>query len=170
MLNEGQDPDSLEARVAYHLHRLKFVGEPLRNARFVPARYLGDLTKGRMPLTAGDLAELARGLDVGVEELSRPLTEGEKMEWAFYRSSARHANEVWRRALKAWTAAGLSNRQVAAILQMPHQKLHQCLVPSPEVPHAALSYPAACRLAAALDLADPSVFVNDLAPEQVTGR
>lgn len=157
VLDAGQDPESLEARVAFHLHRLKLVGEPLRNTGFVPSRYLGLLTKARVPLTSPDVEELARRLHTAAEDISRPLTKAESDEWAFYRYSAANLAQVWEHAQALWKAAGLTNADAARILDINYRTLSRCL--AHEDPFA-LSFDGAQKLCGAIGLPGPTAFID----------
>jgi hypothetical protein len=144
LLREGQDPDSLEARVAFHLHRLKLVGQPLHRAGFHKTD-AADLSAARVPLSQGDIARLARAMGVETKDLRRALTTHEKREWAFYRSSAADAPEVWRKAREAWIQKQLTDRQAANIMRMSPSAVSPLRA-------AVLAFPAALRLTTALKL------------------
>jgi hypothetical protein len=164
LLTEGQDPDSREARVAYHLHRLKLIGDPLRDTAFVPDRYVSEISLGRAPLTEKDVAELALRLSVRPSELTRELTQDETNEWRFYRISARYPHEVWSRARESWRTANLTNTQAAQILGMDPGLLSKCFPPQPAQPKMLFTFSAAQRLAKKLML-EPEVFVAGLVPD-----
>lgn len=159
VLDEGQDPDSLEARVAFHLHRLDLVGEPLRRCAFVPIRHVGDVTSARSPLTSRDVLELAKRLGIDDGELSRPLTEAENEEWAFYRASMRNVLGVWHRAEKLWRHAGMSSADAADILGIDRRTLYRCLSNKDAF---ALSFEGAQRLCIAINLGSPADLIVDL--------
>lgn len=117
LLENGQDPDSLQGRVAYHLHRLKLTGRRLRDCRYCPPYQVAEITQGRVFLQDKDVASLARCLVVDVSELSRPLTAQEDVEWAFYRASAAQGGKVWQKAHRAWEAAGWSITHAAQVME-----------------------------------------------------
>src|SRR5262245_15739979 len=83
LLGLGQDPESIEARVAFHLHRLKLVGRPMHRCGFHTVD-AADLAAGRTPLSEDRVDALAQRLGVVTIDLIRRLTECETREWAFY--------------------------------------------------------------------------------------
>lgn len=95
LLADNQDPASVEARFAFHLHRLNLTGKPLLKALNGKARTSTALSQARMTISVAAIAELAAILNTAAEELLRDLTEDEQREWAFYRTSARHHATVW---------------------------------------------------------------------------
>lgn len=119
LLRDNQSPDDLEARVAYHLHRLNIRGRRLADA-------LGDfnthrataLAQGRTALTDATVHQLATLFGLDNYDLTRSLTEAEQREWHFYRVSARHPVEVWSRARSAWSAAGYTNTRAAHVMHL----------------------------------------------------
>jgi len=170
VLDEGQDPESLEARVAFHLHRLNLVGEPLRNTAILPDRHIALLSTARATLADRDIDELARRLCIHSTDLRRPLTDQETLEWRFYRVSARYPHEVWSRAKAAWEPH-MTHSHAARLLGLPRQTLYLCIVDPPETPHTILSYKPALRLAADLGIT-PMDLIRGLEaqPEQSVSR
>lgn len=114
LLRPGQDPEGLEARVAFHLHRLRLTGKQLRDSS--PRYDHSDLVQARCTLTPDDIAELAAALNITATDLSRPLTASERHEWDFYRYSAFNAGEVWQRAARLWRDRGFSDAQAATFM------------------------------------------------------
>jgi hypothetical protein len=127
LLTDGQDPEGLEARVAFHLHRTGFLGKRLAASSFLSRPHLQSLTQGRLAISAGEVAELAKKLGIPPRQLLRPLTPGEAALWAFYRTSARHRLHVWRRAQACWQFAGISARLAAAIMRIRIQNVAQAI-------------------------------------------
>ncbi len=111
LLKPGQDPASLEARVAYHLHRLRLTGKPLRDSSR-PFNH-SDLVQARCTLTPQNVAALAKSLCIPVDELTRELTVDEQSEWEFYRYSSFNAGEIWQRAAQLWRSRGFSDAEAA---------------------------------------------------------
>lgn len=148
LLGDSQDPGSLEARVAYHLHRLHLTGPALRRVRYLSRPGLQDLTQGRRPLNDAKAALLAQALNIPTSELTRPLTPDEDAAWAFYRTSARNPRHVWQQAQTLWRAAGLSNRQAAEVMGLPYYTPANAL--NVRRRPITLSYPPALLLTTAL--------------------
>ncbi len=123
LLRDGQDPASLEARVAFHLHRTGCVGSRLTASSFLSRPALQSLAQGRFPLRTKEVGELAKSLGLSPRELLRNLSSEEAAAWAFYRTSARHRLHVWGRARACWELAGVSTRLAAAIMQMRSQNV-----------------------------------------------
>lgn len=123
LLDDGQDPGGLPARVAFHLHRTGFVGARLAASSFLSRPHLQSLSQGRLPISTADVTSLAKRLGLTPRELLRPLHPEESERWGFYRTSARHRVHVWRRARACWDAAGLSARMAAAVMHIRFQNL-----------------------------------------------
>ena len=156
MLADGQDPASLEARVAYHLRRLTIGWRAVRQTHLLPRDELADLVQGRITLNESIVHELATRLSLPAAELSRPLTEPESEAWSFYRESVRNRIYVWQRARASWERGGLSLRLAAAVMELrPYQLTHALLNPERRL---VLSYEAATRLAAALEIEASAPF------------
>lgn len=116
LLADGQDPSALEARLAFHLHRLNLTGEPLREALNGKAKLATALTQARASVNHGFIAELAAALNVAADELTRPLVTDETREWSFYRSSAQNRQLVWSNAARLASEQNLSLRDIADII------------------------------------------------------
>lgn len=156
LLADGQDPASLEARVAYHLRRLAIGWRAVRHTRLLPRDELADLVQGRITLSERVVQDLATRLSLPSSELSRPLTAPETEAWSFYRESVRHRLHVWQRARASWERAGLSLRLAAAVMELrPYQLTHALLDPERRL---VMSYEAATRLAAALEIESGAQF------------
>lgn len=168
LLVEGQDPNSLEARVAFHLHRTGCVGARLAASRFLSRPHLQALSQGRLAISAGDIAKLSRQLGLSPRQLLRQLTADEAARWEFYRLSARHRSYVWRRARACWELAGVSARLAAAIMDLRYQNLTQAFDENQS--GRVLAYEPASKLASALNIdAGPQafvLFVTDLLPPE----
>jgi len=150
LLADGQDPESLEARVAYHLRRLGIRWRDVRATGLMPRDELANVVQGRLALSEALVHQLANRLGVQPNELLRPLLEEEVKAWTFYRTSARHRLYVWQRARAIWERAGLSLRLAAAVMELrPYQLTHALLNPERRL---VMSYEAASRLAAALEI------------------
>lgn len=152
LLADGQDTDSIEAIVAYHLHRLQLTGQALTGVRHLSRPALQDLTQGRLPLTSNTVRSLATSLRLPHRELTRPLTPEETQAWSFYRSSARSPRHVWTAAQSLWRAAALTNRQAADVMGLPHYVPANAL--NPRRRPITLTYAPALRLTAALGIAE----------------
>jgi hypothetical protein len=120
LLADGQDPDALEARLAYHLHRLQLTGAPLREALKGKAFLATALSQARASVDHDFITELATSLNIAADELSRAPTEIESHEWAFYRHSARNSSSTWEKASETWNSYGLSLREASKIIGMSH--------------------------------------------------
>jgi hypothetical protein len=149
LLREGQDPDSIEARVAFHLHRLKLVGRALRQVGFHPGD-AADLAAARLPMSPGYLAYIAGALEVAPAELQRRLTSSEQRQWDFYRASAANPRQVWRKARDAWRAASLTDHEAAHILQIQPALIRRAT--SVAGRPVTLSFERAVRLSTALNI------------------
>lgn len=114
LLRPGQDPESLEARVAFHLHRLRLTGKRLREAS--RRHDHSDLVQARVVLTMDDVDRLARALGLPAHDLSRAPTPTEYAEWNFYRYSAFNAGEVWQRAARIWRSRGIADTLAANVM------------------------------------------------------
>lgn len=156
MLADGQDPDALEARLAYHLHRLNLTGEPLRKALEGKAYLATALSQARTSVDLDFINTLATSLNITADELSRAPNEGEAREWGFYRSSARNPQEVWRRAFDLWTSRGLSNTRAAAIIGMKQPNVARALNGKPA---EIFDWRHAQRLSEAIDVNPPEQFL-----------
>ncbi len=156
MLLDAQDPEALEARVAYHLRRLRIRWRDVRASGLLPRDDLAELVQGRLALNEEVVSELAGRLGVSLADLARPLTEQEAEGWAFYRTSARYRLHVWRRAQVSGERAGLSLRLTAAVMGVrAYQVAHALTDPDRRL---VMSYEAASRLAVALGIDDGARF------------
>lgn len=118
LLADGQDPDALEARLAYHLHRLRLTGAPLRGALRGKASLATALSQARASVDHNFIADLAATLNIAADELSRAPTDDEGREWSFYRISAQNRQVVWDNAMEVARRHGMSLRETAAIIGM----------------------------------------------------
>lgn len=156
LLLDAQDPNLLEARVAYHLRRLRIRWRDVRASGLLPRDDLADLVQGRLSLSEEMVFELAKRLSVPPADLSRPLTEYEAESWRFYRTSARHRLHVWQRAQMSWERAGLSLRLAAAVMGLkPYRVAHALTDPERRF---IMTYEDASRLAVALEVRDGAAF------------
>lgn len=160
LLADGQDPDALEARLAYHLHRLHLTGAPLREALKGKALLATALSQARASVDQTFISELAAALNITADELSRTPSDDEAREWAFYRTSARNPQEVWRRASELWTNKGVSNTRAAAIIGMKQPNVARALNGKPA---DIFDWQHAQRLSDAIKVFPPEDF---LPPEQ----
>ena len=113
--------------MAYHLHRLHLIGEPLRKALNGKADISTALTHARMNMSRSAIIELATCLGIAADDLTRSLTDDEARQWSFFRSSAKHHAHVWSKALEHWKAAGLTQRDVANITGIPQPNISNAL-------------------------------------------
>jgi len=74
-----------------------------------------------------EAVNIAERLGVGVDELTRPLNDPEREDWAFYQRSARTGGEVWRRALEAAEAADITLPQLAEVIGIDARLLRRIL-------------------------------------------
>lgn len=154
LLAQGQDPEGLEARVAFHLHRLKLIGHRLRALGYDP-NDAADLAAARMPLRLSAISALAARLELDRAELTRPLTHDEQRVWAFYRASAADPSTVWRNARAIWRAH-YSDQQAADIMGLNVSLVWRATARGRVV----LSFERAARLTTALNIADgPEAFL-----------
>lgn len=152
LLASDQDPTSREALVAYHLHRLKLVGKPLRDSGFCQGKLLPLLLQAGLELSAADTHRLAKGLRADVSELTRPLTDGEAAEWRYYRYVAAHPDKVWRAIQCLITRHGLTLTEVSNIMQVERGRVARNLRQAPRRGHHVLGFAPANRLCIALRL------------------
>lgn len=124
LLADGQDPTALEARLAFHLHRLSLTGAPLREALKGKAYLATALSQGRVTVENGFITELATALSIAADELTRPLLENENSEWSFYRTSARNREAVWNNAIEFARRNNHSLREMANTINMKQPDLH----------------------------------------------
>lgn len=115
---DGQDPTSLEARLAFHLHRLNLTGAPLREALQSKGYLATALSQGRIAIEMGFLSEMATALNIAADEITRPLLEDETSEWSFYRRSAQNRQAVWENVMAIAQRHDLSIRDTAEAIGM----------------------------------------------------
>lgn len=169
LLRPGQDPDSLEARVAFHLHRLRLTGKRLRDAS---GRHdHSDLVQARITLTAADVAVLAHILGLAPDDLSREPTSAESSEWRFYRYSAFNAGEVWQRAARLWRARGYSDKQAATFMGIDPALVVKNLKAGNRTGNKVLTFHRVARLLAAIGApGDPDQLIAGLSLAYVRNR
>jgi hypothetical protein len=132
--------------VAFHLHRLKLVGQPLVRAGYNP-NLAADIAQARFPWRLISPTALAAQFGINPNELTRELTDDERRQWAFYRASARNPDHVWNAARSAWSAAGLTDKQAASIMRYKQSNVSRATTR----PHShVLNFDAAMRLTSAL--------------------
>lgn len=125
LLAPHQDPQGLEARVAFHLYRLGLNGTALRRIGFSKTT-AADLANARIALSRS-VDTLAQDLGVDEHELTRPLTDDERTDWAFYRRSARSGQLAWKTAATRGREAGLSSYRVARVIGIDHRLVKRVL-------------------------------------------
>jgi len=118
LLADGQDPNALEARLAFHLHRLSLTGEPLREALQGKAYLATALSQGRVAIENSFIEGLAVALNIAADELLRPLPQEETNEWSFYRQSAANREAVWEKAMELARLNNMSLRTTAKTIGM----------------------------------------------------
>jgi hypothetical protein len=124
LLNDGQNPESLAARLAYHLHRTHNRTTALTRTGVTADKHVAsDLVHGRMEVAASDLAFIAQRLGLLEADLSRPLSTQEEEAWAFYRISARHRLAVWERARSLWRGSNMPDIQAAQAMGLSKDAL-----------------------------------------------
>lgn len=156
MLADGQDPDALEARLAYHLHRLQLTGQPLRDALKGKAYLATALSQARASVNHDFIEMLATSLNIAADELNRSPTDDESREWSFYRNSARNPKDVWRHASELWKQRGVSDKQAASIIGMKHPNLSRALSGKPV---DVFDWQYAQRLSEAINVTPPERFL-----------
>lgn len=149
LLADGQDPNGLAARVAYHLHRHGISIKELNQAEitFEMAR---QLRQGTLQINNDFVAQMGAALHVEPEELSRPLQDDEKTEWNFYRESARHVTEVWRRIAEASTAHKYSQHRLGELLGISQSVISRAMRGERKSP--VLNWQDASAIATALNI------------------
>jgi CRP-like cAMP-binding protein len=164
LLADGQDPDGLAARVAFHLHRLGITTAHLTQAEMY-REIARQLRRGSVMLSTKDVAELATALQLDVHDLSRPLTDDEKAEWRFYRTSARQVTEVWRRVAEASTAHNFTQQQISELLEISKSAVSRAIRGERKTP--VLNWHDAAKIADALQLPDGAdAFISGLFPQE----
>lgn len=164
LLQDGQDPDGLAARVAYHLHRLEISIDDL-NAAGISFDMARQMRRGDIQISEDFASEIARSLRLSHEDLSRALNDTEREEWTFYRTSARHATVVWKRVFETATALGYSQRDLGKLLDIPQSRLS--LIASGRASTPALTLEHAKALAAAMGIEGREVIFIDGLGERV---
>lgn len=171
ILAPDQDPTSLEARVAFHLHRLGLTGKPLRDCGFCRGHKCVHITQARITLLPSDVEHLARLLKLPLAELTRDLTVKESDVWTFYRYSAANAGVVWQRAHALWNNR-MTTSTAAAVMLIDRAAVVRNIRPGCKRGYRVLTYAAAFRLCQALGIAQgPGVLINglSLAPRAFRG-
>lgn len=158
LLKEGTDAESLEACVAFHLHRLKLTGRRLRDCGFCPTAHASDVAQGRLPLSPKDLERLAEALGANPVELSRPLTPHEAFAWSFYRSAAAQGYEVWLRAKLAWEDRGMTITAAAGVMGLDRSVVTRNTRPGNVRGYRVFPLAAANRLSRALGIREGASY------------
>lgn len=161
LLGDHQDPDGLAARVAFHCHRLGITATALRAIPDMTRQQARDIVVGRMHLRESDVPLLYQALQIPDGELTRPLNMNEQLDWAFYRTTARHPLQTWENVKRTLEEGPFSQRQLAELAGLDHIKLNKAINGQPE----ALTFmrPQAVRLAKALHIEDgPETFLANL--------
>lgn len=127
LLADGQDPNALEARLAFHLHRLSLTGEPLRAALQGKAYLATALSQGRVAIENSFIEELAVALNIAADELLRPLLQEETNEWSFYRTSANNKDVVWKNTATLMRTHNISLREAAAAIGVDFSDLAKAI-------------------------------------------
>lgn len=164
LLAVHQDPDSIEARVAFHLRRHGCFTTALSETGVVADRNHGaDLINARAAVNPADAARLEVALDLAQGELTRALTDVEIEEWAFHRISARHRAEVWKRAKRLWNSHGVTMRTAAAVMGYSPSFVSRALG---EKKKPVLTHPRAALLTAWLEVPEgPAILIQGLEPD-----
>lgn len=126
LLADGQNETSLEARVAFHLHRLRLSGAPLRTALKSKMMLSTAISQARLTLNDVFILQLAVSLRVAPQELTRQLSQDETNEWAFYRASALN-DATWKIMRDTWQQRGLSHKTAAAIISLSPSHLSEII-------------------------------------------
>ena len=126
LLENDKDPDSLEARVAYHLYRLDIKGARLARAIRKSNDTAAQLAAAEISLTKEHVSQLAQAVQVDYDDLTRDLCEEEKCEWHFYRISYRFSRYVWDAARSSWTVRGCTTTRASEIMQLSRGHVSQC--------------------------------------------
>lgn len=162
LLAPDQDPASIEARVAFHLHRLRLTGKTLRDCGFCQGHKCVHITQARIALAPSDARRLSGLLGIPEEDLTRPLTDEETVVWAFYRASAANAGLVWQRAHALWRDR-MTTSTAAAIMKIDRAAVVRNIRPNCKRGYRVLTYPAALRLCRTLGVFEgPRALLNGL--------
>lgn len=157
LLQDGQDPDGLAARVAFHLHRHGISSTALAETG-MSREAARRIRRGDMDLRDKDIHAMASVLGLQQEDLARPLTDNEAKAWHFYRLSARQVTAVWRSVAHATSAHGITRRQLSKMLDMPESVLSRVVTAERISP--VLNWHDASKIAAALGIDEgPDVFL-----------
>jgi transcriptional regulator with XRE-family HTH domain len=151
LLRDGQDPEGLAALVAYNLRQCDVTQKQIEAAG-ITQFMARQLRQGSIQLSVGDVRQLAEALQRDPDDLLRALTEEEKNEWRFYRDSARHVTDVWRRVAEATTAHGLSQQRLGNLLGISQSLISRAVRGERKSP--VLNWHDAAKIAAALDIAE----------------
>lgn len=152
--------------MAFHLHRLGITTAHLTQAEMY-REVARQLRRGSVNLSMKDVDQIAVAMHMDAHELSRALTDDEKTEWSFYRTSARQVTEVWRRVAEASTAHNYSQRQLSELLGKSKGTINSVIRGDRKKP--VLDWHDATKIAAALDLPDGAgTFISGLFPEEKT--
>lgn len=116
LLPSGTDPAGLNARAVYHFARHQISANHPRLSKAAPRRVLKDIISGAIPLTERDVDFIADAVGIDRVELTRPLTDAEQSEWAYYRFSASNGHAVWKQVYWQCFRRGLHHKDVAALL------------------------------------------------------
>lgn len=145
LLADTQCPDSSEARLAYHLHRLNLSSNAICEQGAIPRSIARHLRQARRPLTDAELIEIAVKLAIHPRELSRKLRPPERNAWDFYRVSARHVPQAWSTALGTAEMHGIPLRAVASAARIHSADLSRIIAGTSLSP--AMTWPMASRIA-----------------------
>lgn len=160
LLYDRQEPDELPARVAFHLHRIGISTSALQ-ACGIARLAARDLRQGRLLIELPDVMWLVAPLALKLEDLARPLTDVEQLDWAFYRTTARHPGEVWRTVLTLAARQRLSLRQIAMLTSCNPTHIGKAVSGKSHSP--ALLRPPALLVARRLNLErGPEAFIDGL--------
>lgn len=126
VLPSGVAIDALEARIAFHLHRLGLTGTALSTVTESRSD-AADIAAARVRLSSQEAERLALRLGVPSSELTRPLRPEETDAWTFYMRSAAKGPEMWLRAVGLAEAHGLSRRGLGQIIRVDRRNLARAL-------------------------------------------
>ncbi len=149
LLQEGQDPNGLAARVAYHLHTLNISREALEKTG-ITQELARHLRQGTLPMKPEDVSSLAATLQRDPDDFLREPPEDEKRAWDFYRASARQVTEVWQRVAQASTAHSFSQHRLGKLLDIPQSDISRAIRGERKKP--VLNWHDAVKIADALQL------------------
>ena len=148
--------------MAFHLHRIGLSTTALKDVLGLSVVQAREYRLGRVPLNMQDVRAFSSALNLEPNELARPLSVDESLEWRFYRVSARHVPEVWSKIGVILKEHRFAATRAASLVCIDATDFRRLIKGEKHTP--VLQRPPACKLAAALGLEAPEVFIAGLIP------